>query len=97
MLDKAGFDLREWEPHLVVSTTQAVVSSVEAKAGIAFVSNLAIKKSLALGLVKQITVKGLRLIREFYCVYRKSKLVSRLQEEFITFVKADSSHSLGEK
>ncbi len=97
LLDKAGFDLREWEPHLVVSTTQAVVSSVEAKAGIAFVSNLAIKKSLTLGLVRQITVKGLRLIREFYCVYRKSKLGSRLQEEFITFVEEDSSHSLGEK
>ena len=97
LLDKAGFNLRDRETHLVVSTTQAVVSSVEAKAGIAFVSNLAIKKSLALGLVRQVTVKGLRLIREFYCVYRRGKLVSRLQEEFITFVKEDSSHSLGEK
>lgn len=97
MLDKAGFNLGDWEPHLVVSTTQAVVSAVEANAGIAFVSSLAIKKSLALGLVRQITVKGLRLIREFYCVYRKDKLISRLLEEFIVFVKEDSSHSLGEK
>ena len=97
LLDKAGFDLRAWEPHLILSTTQAVVSAVEARAGIAFVSNLAIKKSLALGLVRQITVKGLRLVREFYCIYRKGKLVSRLLEEFITFTKADSAHSLGEK
>ena len=91
LLDKAGFDLRNWEPNLILSTTQAVVSAVEAKAGIAFVSNLAIKKSLALGLIRQITVKELRLIREFYCIYRKGKMVSRLLEEFITFVKADSS------
>jgi len=91
LLDKAGLDLRNWEPNLILSTTQAVVSAVEAKAGIAFVSNLAIKKSLALGLARQITVKELRLIRKFYCIYRKGKVVSRLLEEFITFVKADSS------
>ncbi|MFC1955631.1 selenium metabolism-associated LysR family transcriptional regulator [Chloroflexota bacterium] len=97
LLDKAGFELRDREPHLILSTTQAVVSAVEAKAGIAFVSNLAIKKSLALGLVRQIKVKGLRLVREFYCIYRKDKLVSCLLEEFITFTKADSAHNLGEK
>ena len=97
LLDKAGFYLRDWEPHLILSTTQAVVSAVEAKAGIAFVSNLAIKKSLALGLVRQIKVKELRLVREFYCIYRKDKLVSCLLEEFIIFAKADSAHSLGEK
>lgn len=88
LLSQAGFDIRTQSPSLVLSTTQAIVSAVESQAGIAFVSNLAIKKSLALGLVKQVFVKGLKLSRNFYCIYRRERIVSRLLEEFIAFVQA---------
>ncbi len=88
LLSQAGFDIKTQSPSLVLSTTQAIVSAVELQAGIAFVSNLAIKKSLALGLVKQVPVKGLKLNRDFYCVYRRERIVSRLLEEFIAFVQA---------
>jgi DNA-binding transcriptional LysR family regulator len=90
-LSQAGLDLRKWTPNLILGTTQAVVSAVEAKAGIAFVSNLAIKKSLALGLVRQVEVSGLRLSRDFYGIYRPERIVSRLLEEFITFVQIVAS------
>ena len=90
---RAGLDLSKWVPNLVLGTTQAVVSAVEVRAGIAFVSNLAIEKSLALGLVKQVTVSGLRLSRDFYCIYRKERIVSRLLEEFIAFVQIKASSS----
>ena len=93
LLSRAGLDLSKWVPNLVLGTTQAVVSAVEVRAGIAFVSNLAIKKSLALGLVKQVTVSGLRLSRDFYCIYRKERIVSRLLEEFIAFVQIKASSS----
>ena len=88
LLSQAGFDIKKQSPSLVLSTTQAIVSAVEAQAGIAFASNLAIKKSLALGQVKQVPVKGLKLNRDFYCVYRRERIVSRLLEEFIAFVQA---------
>lgn len=88
LLSKAGLDLSKCSPKLVLGTSQAVVSAVEARAGIAFVSNLAIKKSLALNLVKVVTVDGLRLKRDFFCVYRKGRFVSRLLGEFIAFVKS---------
>jgi len=91
LLLKARFDTRRLEPNLILSTTQAVVSAVEAKAGIAFVSNRAIKKSLALGLVRQVTVNGLRLSRDFYCIFRKEQIVSRLLEEFIAFARTEAS------
>jgi len=88
-LSKAGgLDLSKWVPNLLLGTTQAVVSAVEARAGIAFVSNLAIKKSLALDLVKVVKVEGLTLNRDFFCIYRKERIVSRLLEEFIAFVSA---------
>ncbi len=86
LLSKAGFDLSKWVPNLLLGTTQSVVSAVEARAGIAFVSNLAIKKSLALDLVKVVKVEGLTLKRDFFCIYRKERIVSRLLEEFIAFV-----------
>ena len=89
-LAKAGFDLRKWMPALVLDTTQAVVSAVETGAGIAFVSNLAIKKSLALGLIKQVRVNELKLTRAFYGVYRRERVVSRLLSEFIAFVRVGS-------
>ncbi len=88
LLLNAGFDLSQCKPTLVLGTTEAVVTAVEAKAGIAFVSNLAIKKSVALGLVKVVKVEGVTLKRNFWCTYRKQMMVSRLLEEFITFVSA---------
>jgi len=90
-LSQAGLDLRKWVPNLILGTTQAVVAAVEAKAGIAFVSNLAIKKSLALGLVQQVGVSGLRLSRDFYVIYRRERVVTRLLEEFISFIRLEVS------
>lgn len=86
LLSKAGLDIGKKLPGLVLGTNQAVVSAVEAKAGIAFISNLAIKESKALGLVKEVPVKGLSLSRDFYCIYRGERIVSRILEEFIAFI-----------
>jgi DNA-binding transcriptional LysR family regulator len=91
LLAKAGLDIGKWSPSLMLGTSQAVVSAVESGLGIAFVSNLAIKKSLALGLVKQVAVDGIKLKRDFYCVYRKERVVSRLLSEFIDFVQAKAA------
>ncbi len=90
-LSQVGLDLRKWSPNLVLGTTQSVVSAVAAGAGIAFVSNLAIKKSVALDLVRQVGVRGLRLSRDFYCIYRQESVVSRLLEEFINFIKIEAA------
>lgn len=87
LLLNAGFHLSQCKPTLVLGTTEAVVIAVEAKSGIAFVSNLAIKKSVALGLVKEVGVEGVTLKRGFFCIYRKQRVISRLLEEFISFIK----------
>lgn len=92
LLARSGIDLDEYSPSLTLGTTQAVVSAVEAGMGIAFVSSLAIEKSLALGLVKKIDVKELKRSRDFYCIYRKRRVVSRLLREFIDFVITKAIH-----
>ncbi len=93
LLAKAGLDIEKLSPNLTLGTSQAVVSAVEARAGIAFVSDLAVKKSLALGLVKQVAVEGLKLKRDFYCIYRKERVVSRLLSEFLAFVRVRASQT----
>ena len=90
LLSKAGVDIRKWTPHLVLGSTQAVMLAVAASAGVAFVSDLAVK-SLAPGRVVQIDVRGLNLDRDFYCVYRKERIVSRLHREFIEFTKIEAA------
>jgi len=90
-LSRAGLDPGKWAPHLILGTTQAVVSAVAAGAGIAFVSNLAIHRYLAPGLVRQIEVSGLRLSRDFYIIYRRERVVSRLLEEFLSFIRLEVS------
>lgn len=91
LLLEGGYDARKFEPKLVLSTSQSIVSSVEEGIGIAFVSSLAIKRSLALDLIKQVPVEGQRLIRDFFCVYRKEHIVSRLLDEFISFVRGHAA------
>ncbi|UCD09878.1 MAG: LysR family transcriptional regulator [Dehalococcoidales bacterium] len=86
-LKKAGYNISLLKPSLILGTTEAVVSAVESQSGIAFVSNYAIKKSLSLGMVETVTVEGLTLKRDFYCIYRKERIVSRLLDEFISFIK----------
>jgi molybdate transport repressor ModE-like protein len=90
LLGKAGLDIRQWTPHLVLGSTQAVIAAVAAEAGIAFVSNLAIKQCAVQGLVQQVNVKGLKLKRDFYCVYRQEKITTRLLQEFIDFIKTEA-------
>ncbi|MFC1978843.1 selenium metabolism-associated LysR family transcriptional regulator [Chloroflexota bacterium] len=90
LLLDGGYDAKQFEPKLVLSTSQSIVSAVEEGIGIAFVSSLAIKKSLALDLVKEMEIEGLNLSRAFFCVYRKEHIVSRLLDEFISFVRAQS-------
>ncbi len=87
LLMNAGFDLNQCKPALILSTSESVVTAVESKSGIAFVSSLAIKKSVALGLVKVVAVEGVTLRRSFWCIYRKQVMSSRLLEEFINFIK----------
>ena len=93
LLAVSGIDVTKLAPGLILGTTQAVVSAVEARMGIAFVSNLAIKKSLDLRMVRQVAVAGLKMKRDFYCIYRKERVVTRLLSEFISFVRARAPHS----
>jgi DNA-binding transcriptional LysR family regulator len=87
LLLKAGLNPGGLTTKLYLGSTQAIASAVESGAGIAFISNLAIKKSLELGTVCQIAVGKLKLKRNFYCVYYKERVETRLLKEFLAFAR----------
>jgi len=87
LLAKAGYNMGRLMPRLIVGSSQAVVSAVEAGAGIAFVSNLAASKAVACRTVHQLTITGLDLRRDFYGIYQLEHLSSRLLQEFVNFIK----------
>jgi DNA-binding transcriptional LysR family regulator len=88
LLFKAGLDLGQCQTKLVLGSYMGVITAVEARTGIGIVSNKAIARSVALGLVKVVRIKGLILKRDIFCIFDKDKLSSKLHSEFINFIKS---------
>jgi DNA-binding transcriptional LysR family regulator len=92
LLMQAGLDLNQCKLKLIMGTIMGVITSVEARVGIAFLPFSSVKQAESLGLVKVIKVKGNTLKREYYCVYRKEKVVSRIADKFIEYIRQDHHH-----
>ncbi len=92
-MNETGFDFQIIKPRLLLSNTQAVISAVEAGSGMAFVSSIGAQKSLDLGSVKKVNIKGFNLKRDFYCVYYEPHENLRLLEEFLFFVKQKAGYA----
>jgi molybdate transport repressor ModE-like protein len=93
LVSRPGLDIRKWLPNMILGSTQSVVSAVAAGAGIAFVSNLAIKNCIAQGTVRKIVVKGLNLARDFFFIYRQERIVSRLLDGFISYIQIEAARN----
>lgn len=85
ILHDAGFDSRKWQRAPVFGSTQSIVSAVEARLGVAFVSSFAAQKSIECGLIRSLNIEGVPLKRELYITYLENHLTSRLQHEFLSF------------
>jgi DNA-binding transcriptional LysR family regulator len=86
-LRKAGLDPDVYQPQIITGTTTGVLAAVESKAGIGFLSHLAIKHSEAMGMVKVVKIKNIRLKHQYYFVHNKSVAPGTLLESFIGFIK----------
>jgi DNA-binding transcriptional LysR family regulator len=90
LLAKSGIAPGKLTPHLLLGSTQAVISAVAAGAGIAFVSSLALKNGYS-PFIKQTKVRGFHLNRDFYCVFRREKVMNRLNTEFKNFIQIETA------
>ena len=85
ILTESGLDPQRWSPGVVLGSTQAVLSGVEAGLGISFVSALAARRGVHAGTIAIVPVDGLTLERDLYMVYAQDHISTRLLEEFTRF------------
>ncbi len=86
-LRKAGIRPRDLHVILEFDMTEAIKSGVEAGLGIGIVSRWTIRKELELGTLRNVTVRGLRMRRNFSAVYRAGPEPQGAAASFLRFVR----------
>lgn len=92
----AGHDITEDDLNifLELGNAEAIVHTVQAGFGVAFVSRLAANWALELGLVVAVPVSGMRLRRTIYMIRRRLEDPHRPQEVFWDFVHSAANEDL---
>ncbi|MEW6615379.1 MAG: selenium metabolism-associated LysR family transcriptional regulator [Thermodesulfobacteriota bacterium] len=82
----SGTNLNTLKVIAEMGSTEAIRQGIKAGIGISILSKRAVEDELKLGVLKEIRVKGLKLIRNFYIVFHKGRTRSPLLEAFIGFL-----------
>jgi DNA-binding transcriptional LysR family regulator len=85
-LKESNLSLDDLKIAMTVGSTNAVKMAVESGAGVSIVSEWAVRNELKLGLVKAMDIEGLELIRDFFIVHRKHKVLSPAAEALLQFL-----------
>lgn len=85
-LKNKGIDLDSLNVISSIESNETIKKMVELGLGISFISEMAVKNEIELGLIKPYIIKGLDLKRNFYFVYYKNRYLSPIAEEFKDFL-----------
>jgi len=86
-LRRVGIRPRDLHVILEFDMTEAIKSGIEAGLGIGIVSRWTIRKELELGTLRTVTVRGLRMQRNFSAVYRAGPEPQGAARSFLRFVR----------
>lgn len=92
-LERIGVDARSLNVALCVESTQAALASVRAGLGLTVTSRLAAGALLAAGEVREMSVEGLDMPREFYLAYHARRHQFPVTRYFIDFVKNECARA----
>ena len=84
-LKRARLDTRRLRVALELDSTESIKSAIAAGLGVGFVSRWALGKETALGLLRTVPVKGLRIRRHFQFVYLQGPAPGGVEGEFLKF------------
>jgi len=84
-LKRARLDVKKLRIVLELDSTESIKSAISAGLGVGFVSRWALGKEIALGLLRTVPVKGLRIMRHFQFVYGHGPAPAGLEGEFLRF------------
>ena len=82
-LQAAGVELGDLSIVAQMGSTMAVLQAVRAQVGLGFVSRRAVSEDLEAGKVREVTVPGLKLKRQFYLVSRNKRTHSPAAQAFM--------------
>ncbi len=82
---KLGKSVTDLNVVMELGHTEAIKKAVEAGAGIACLSSLAVCRAINRGWLRQIHLKGVDMKRQLYVVQHKKKAKTRLMNEFLDF------------
>jgi LysR family transcriptional regulator, transcriptional activator of the cysJI operon len=86
-LRKAGLELKKLRVVMELDSTEAVKSAVRAGLGVGFVSEWALSREIALGLLKTVPVRKLDIRGEFLFVYPRGPDLTGIEGKFARFAK----------
>ncbi len=86
-LRKAGLNAKKLRVVMELDSTEAVKSAVRAGLGVGFVSEWALSRELALGMLKEIPVRTLDIHRDFLFVYPRGPEPGGIEGSFLKFAK----------
>ena len=69
-----------------IDSNEMIKKMIELELGISFISKIAVKNEMDLGLIKTYRIKNLELNRSFYFVYHKHRTLSPVVDEFRDFL-----------
>jgi DNA-binding transcriptional LysR family regulator len=86
-LEKQGISPDDLKVSLVLGSTEAIKSAVEDGMGVSIISAWAAKKEIRHGILKTVTFKDVKLLRNFSLIYPKGYIKSHTVEQFLEFLK----------
>ena len=93
-LAKAGLSKKELRPTMELDSTEGLLSAVEAGLGVTFVSRWAVRNQIALGTLRVVRIRGLKLSRMFSIAYASGPVPGGNAGAFRRFIMARSQNLL---
>lgn len=86
-LRRAGLGIKKLRVVMELDSTEAVKSAVRAGLGVGFVSEWALSRELALGMLREVRVANLDIRRDFLFVYARGPEPDGIEGEFLRFAR----------
>ena len=85
-LEKTGIDARNLNIVAVLGSTDSVKQALKAGLGASILSRVAVQDELKAGLLKEITIKGLKMTRFFYLITHKRRTLPNPYDAFYEYL-----------
>lgn len=85
-LSSRNITLKNLDVVMTLGSSEALKSAVESGVGYSIISNIAVKREIALGLLKRVPVKGMNLKRRFLTIYAPQHYKKNVIHAFLNFI-----------